>query len=112
MCAREKPPVRLFVRSSTSSHDGALGVALLGLAGLLTLFNLGNHALESLVDVLVELCADLDPPTAQLIRQLLAFSEGDLALFGAEVGLVADEHDGDGVSSLDHISAIAPQKKG
>ena len=81
-------------------HHAALGVALLRLAGLLALFDLGDHALERLGDVLVEARAGLDEAAAQLVGEFLAVGGRHLARFGAQVGFVADHHDGNGVAAL------------
>ena len=81
-------------------HDSALGISLFRLAGLLTLFNLSNHSLESLADVLVVARAGLGEAAAQLFGELLAICEGDLALLGAQVGFVAYDCEGDCVGAL------------
>ena len=85
---------------SLPSHDSALGVPFLGLAGLLALLDLGDHALEGLADVLVVARARLGEAAAQLLGQLLAVGQRDLALFGTQVGFVADDCEGDGVGAL------------
>ena len=81
-------------------HDRALGIALIGLASLLALLNLSDHALESLADVLIVARAGLGEAAAQLFGKLLAVCECDLALLGAQVGFVADDGEGDCVGAL------------
>jgi hypothetical protein len=63
-------------------HDGTLCIPLLGLARLLALLNLSDHALEGFADILVVARAGLGEAAAQLFGQLLAVCERDLALLG------------------------------
>ena len=81
-------------------HDGALAVALLRLTGLLPLFDLRDHALEGLRDVLVVARTGLDEAAAELGGEGLAVGLADLTLFGAEVGFVGYDHDGDAFGAL------------
>ena len=82
-------------------HDCALGVAFFRLSSFLALLNLRDHALESLADVLVVARARFGETAAQLFGEFLAVGEGDLALFGAQIGLVADDCEGDGIGALE-----------
>jgi hypothetical protein len=86
--------------SSSLLHDSTLRIALLGLASLLTLLDLRDHALESLADVLVVARAGLCEAAAQLFGELLAVCEGDLALLGSQVGFVAHDRERDCVGAL------------
>lgn len=85
-------------------HDRALLVALFRLAGFLALLDFGDHAFEGFADVLVVARAGLGEAAAQLLGELLAVCESDLALFGAQVGLVADDRERDGVGTLEERS--------
>ena len=82
-------------------HDRTLGISLFRLTSFLALFNLGDHALEGLADVLVVARARLGEAAAQLFGEFLAVGEGDLALLGAQIGLVADDCEGDGIGALE-----------
>jgi hypothetical protein len=86
--------------SSSLLHDSTLRIALLGLASLLTLLDLRDHALESLADVLVVARAGLGEAAAQLFGELLAVCERDLALLGSQVGFVAHNREGNCVGAL------------
>ena len=85
-------------------HERALGVAVLGLAGLLALFDLRNHALEGLGDVFVVTGAGFHEAAAQFVGELFAVGERHLALFGTQVGFVAHDHDGDVFRTLFPLS--------
>lgn len=67
----------------TFLHDCALCIALFRLTGVLALLDLGNHAFESYVDVLVVPRAGFGETAAELFGEFLAVGQGDLALFGA-----------------------------
>lgn len=81
-------------------HNSTLRIALLRLPGLLALLNLSDHSFESFADVLVVARTRFGETAAQLFGEFLAVGEGDLALFGAQVGFVADDCEGDGVGAL------------
>lgn len=87
-------PNRIFL------HDRTLSIPLLRLPSFLALLNLRNHALESFTDVLVVARARFREAAAQLFGEFLAVGEGDLALLRAQIGLVADDCEGDGVGAL------------
>lgn len=81
-------------------HDSALGISLLRLTSFLALLNLRDHALESFTNVLVVARARFGEATAQLFGEFFAVGEGDLALLWAQIGLVADDCEGDGIGAL------------
>jgi len=81
-------------------HDRALGIALLRLSSFLALLDLRDHAFESFSDVFVVAGARFGEAAAQLFGEFLAVGEGDLTLFGAQIGLVADDCEGNGVGAL------------
>lgn len=82
-------------------HDRALGISLFRLASFLALLDLRDHALEGFADVLVVARARFGEAAAQLFGEFLAVGEGDLALLGAQIGLVADDCEGDGIGALE-----------
>lgn len=82
-------------------HDRALGISLFRLTGFLALLDLRDHALEGFADVLVVARARFGEAAAQLFGEFLAVGEGDLALLGAQIGLVADDCEGDGIGALE-----------
>lgn len=84
-------------------HDRTLRISLFRLAGVLALLDLRDHALESHVDILVIPRAGFGETAAELFGELLAVGQGDLALFGAQVGFVADDCEGDGVGALEMV---------
>jgi len=89
-----------ILSSSSLLHDSTLRIALLGLASLLTLLDLRDHALESFADILVIARAGLGEAATQLFGELLAVCERDLALLGSQVGFVAYDREGDCVGAL------------
>lgn len=95
-------------------HDRALLVALFRLTGFLALLDFGDHAFEGFADVLVVARAGFGEAAAQLLGELLAVCEGDLALFGAQVGLVANNRERDGVGTLEgsSVSEMSARKQG
>jgi hypothetical protein len=88
-------------------HDRTLGIALLRLSSFLALLNLSDHSLESFADVLVVARAGFGEAAAQLFGEFLAVGERHLALFGAQVGFVADDCEGDGVGALGEERMLA-----
>jgi hypothetical protein len=68
--------------------------------GIARLLNLANHQLKSLVDILVITCTGFYPRTLELFAERLAFCGGYLSLFRSQVGLIANNHDGDEVCAL------------
>lgn len=92
----------MFVSSpvTVELHDCALLVALFRLACFLALLDFGDHAFEGFADVLVVARAGFGEAAAQLFGELLAICEGDLALFGTQVGFVADDRERHGVGAL------------
>lgn len=88
------PLVYLIVSSPSCllHHDAVL--ALLWLPRLLTLLNLRNHALESLVHVLVVSGAGFRPAALEFFSQLTAVLGLDLALFWSQIRLVANNEEG------------------
>jgi hypothetical protein len=83
-----------------SLHDRTLGVALFRLTSFLAFLDLSDHAFESFSDILVVTCACFGEAAAQFFGEFLAIGEGDLALFGTQIGLVADNCEGDGIGAL------------
>ena len=70
------------------------------LPGILTLLHLAHHELECPLDVLVVPRRSLGPGAFELLGKPLAFLGRHLALFGAEVGFVAYDDEGDEIGSL------------
>lgn len=75
------------------SHHHTLS-AVLRLVGVLGLLDLADQQLKGLGHVRVEACTGLDLGAVKLLGQLLAVLDGDLALLGAQIALVADNHQG------------------
>jgi hypothetical protein len=82
-------------------HDRTLCIALFRLSSFLALLDLSNHSFKSFADILVIARARFGETAAQLFGEFLAVGEGDLALFGAQIGLVADDCEGNGVGALE-----------
>lgn len=104
--SRTSPRTSLSIghRSQIPSDVGLHGDTCLGLRGIrgvLRLLDLGNQELKGLGHVLVVPSTSFGPATAALLCHLSALLGAHLALLGAQVALVADDDDRDGVSSLD-----------
>ena len=80
-------------------HDMALAPAC-GLTGILTLLHLLYHELKRLEHVLVVSRRGFGPGALELGGECLAVLGRDLALFGAEVGLVTYNDKGDPIDGL------------
>jgi len=81
-------------------HDLTPTLAASGLTRVLAGLDLLDQKLEGLLDVLVVPRTGFGPAALELLRELLAVFGGDLALLGTQIGLVANDDDGDPVDSL------------
>ena len=81
-------------------HDSALA-STRRLTRVLAPLHLGNHELKRLEHVLVVARAGLGPRALELFGEGFAVFGRDLALLGAEVGLVAYDDNGDPVDGLE-----------
>lgn len=77
---------------------------------VLTLFDLANHQLKRLLHILIVSCRGLGPAAIQLGLEGLAVFGGDLALLGAEIGLVSYNDEGDVFSGLKENVLVAPDR--
>ena len=68
---------------------------------ILRLLDLADDEVESLADVLVVARAGLGVGAIELLGQRFALLDGDLALLGTEIALVAYDHDGDPFGALE-----------
>lgn len=80
-------------------HDYAL-VAAGGLTRVLALLHLANHEVKGLLHVLVVAGRGLCPGALEFLGEGAAVFGGDLALLGAQIGLVAYDDEGDPGGSL------------
>lgn len=80
-------------------HDDAL-VSASRLAGVLALLDFGDHQIEGLLHVLVVPGACLRPGAFELLGESLSVIGRDLALGRVEVGLVANDDEGDPFGAL------------
>jgi hypothetical protein len=100
--------------STTSLHDNALG-ATSGLTRVLAPLHLSDHQLKRLQHVLVVARARFRPGTLELFGKGSAVLGGNLALFGAEVGFVAYNDEGNPLDGLDgaggQLSAYASRDR-
>jgi hypothetical protein len=74
-----------------------------GLTRVLAPLHLANDKLKRLEYVLVVARARFGPGALELFGESFAVFGRDLALLGAEVGLVAYDNNGDPFDSLDHV---------
>jgi hypothetical protein len=81
-------------------HDLAPALATGGLARVLARLHLLNQKLEGLLNVLIVSGAGFGPAALELLRECFAFLGCDLALLGAQIGLVAYNDNGDPFDSL------------
>lgn len=99
------PPSRLIIPAIAgvaSSHNIALAAGG-RLIRVLRLLDLCNEQLKGLGYVLVVASTRLGPGAIVFLGQLLALLGGDLTLFGAQIGLVADDDDGDPLDALTSV---------
>lgn len=89
------PAPRGEYHQSWALHDLTPTLAASGLTRVLASLDLLNQELEGLLDVLVIPCTGLCPAALELLRELLAVFGGNLALFGTEIGFVANNDKGD-----------------
>ena len=89
----------MSVKKSLGLHDCTFAAGS-GLTRVLGPFHLGNHELKILLYVLVVARAGFGPRAFELRGEGAAVFGRDLALFGAEVGFVAYDDDGDPVDGL------------
>lgn len=104
-------PRRTHSRQQRASLHDYTFAASSGLTRILALLHLGNHELKTLLHVLVVPRAGFSPGTFEFCSESTAVFGSDLALFWAEIGLVAYDDKGDPFDSL-RIGAVRNGKTG